>query len=102
MESYDLVCCPSRCLEGGPTAGLEAMAAGTPVIAASVGGVAELLEDGVNGRLVPPGDVDALASALADVAHHPDAIDRWRAALPRPRTMDDVAADYLRVYASRS
>ena len=44
------------------------MAAGVPVIAASVGGVAEVLEDGVNARLVPPGDVDRLAAALIEVA----------------------------------
>src|SRR5205807_2531246 len=46
LRSYDVLCCPSRCLEGGPTVGLEAMAAGLPVIAASVGGVAEVVEDG--------------------------------------------------------
>ncbi len=58
--------------EGGPTAGLEAMAAGVPVIAASVGGVAEVLEDGFNARLVPPGDVGRLAAALIEVASHPE------------------------------
>ena len=45
------------------------MAAGVPVIAASVGGVAEVLEDGVNARLVPPGDVDRLAAALDRSGH---------------------------------
>jgi glycosyltransferase involved in cell wall biosynthesis len=99
IASYDVLCCPSRCLEGGPTAGLEAMAAGVPVIAASVGGVAELLEDGVNARLVPPGDVDRLAAALVEVATRPDeTIDRWRERLPRPRTMREVAHDYLALY----
>jgi glycosyltransferase involved in cell wall biosynthesis len=91
---------PSRCLEGGPTAGLEAMAAGVPVIAASFGGVAEVVEDGVNARLVPPGDVDRLAAALIEVASHPEeTIDRWRERLPRPRTMREVARDYLDLYA---
>ncbi len=100
IGSYDVLCCPSRCLEGGPTAGLEAMAAGVPVIAASVGGVAELLEDGFNARLVPPGDVDRLAAALIEVATHPgETIDRWRERLPRPRTMREVAHDYLGLYA---
>jgi|KBSMisStaDraftv2_1062788.scaffolds.fasta_scaffold25120_3 glycosyltransferase involved in cell wall biosynthesis len=100
IGSYDVLCCPSRCLEGGPTAGLEAMAAGVPVIAASVGGVAEVVEDGVNARLVPPGDVDRLAAALIEVATHPEeTIDRWREHLPRPRTMREVARDYLVLYA---
>jgi glycosyltransferase involved in cell wall biosynthesis len=100
IASYDALCCPSRCLEGGPTAGLEAMAAGVPVIAASAGGVAEVLEDGFNTRLVPPGDVGRLAAALIEVASHPeDTICRWRERLPRPRLMREVAHDYLALYA---
>ena len=66
----------------------------------SIGGVAEVLEDGVNARLVPPGDVDRLAAALIEVASHPeDTIERWRERLPRPRTMREVARDYLVLYA---
>jgi glycosyltransferase involved in cell wall biosynthesis len=100
MQSYDLVCGPSRCLEGGPTSSLEAMAAGTPVIAADVGGVAEVLTDGVNGRLVPPGDVPALVAALTEVARDPGIIERWREHLPRVRTMHEVAEDYQTLYAA--
>ncbi len=102
LRTYDVLCCPSRCLEGGPTVALEAMAAGVPVIAASIGGVAEIVRDGVNARLVPPGDVDRLAAALVEVACHPDATVRvWRRGLPVPRTMRDVAHDYLPLYASQ-
>jgi len=100
IASYDVLCCPSRCLEGGPTVALEAMAAGVPVIAASVGGVAEVVEDGVNARLVPSGDVDRLAAALVEVASNPAAtICQWRRRLPPARTMRDVARDYLGLYA---
>jgi glycosyltransferase involved in cell wall biosynthesis len=42
----------------------ESLAVGTPVVAASAGGVGEVLEDGRNGLLVPAGDVDALAEAI--------------------------------------
>lgn len=101
IASYDVLCCPSRCLEGGPTVGLEALAAGTPVIAADAGGLAEVIEDGVSGRLVPPGDAGALAAAIEEIARNPaGTIDRWRARLPRPRTMGDVAGDYLTLYAA--
>jgi glycosyltransferase involved in cell wall biosynthesis len=101
LRSYDVLCCPSRCLEGGPTVALEAMALGVPVVAASVGGVAEVAADGVNARLVPPGDVNRLAAALLEVARDPGAtICQWKTHLPMPRTMRDVAHDYLSLYSS--
>ena len=53
--------------EGIPTVILEAMASGIPVVATDVGGVTEVVEDGVNGRVVPPLDARALSAALVDV-----------------------------------
>jgi L-malate glycosyltransferase len=50
--------------EGIPVTIIEAMAAGTPVVATAVGGVPELISDGVTGLLAPRGDEAALASAL--------------------------------------
>jgi glycosyltransferase involved in cell wall biosynthesis len=99
MAGYDLLCCPAVCLEGGPTVAIEAHAVGTPVIGTRIGGLAELVTDGVNGRLVTPGDWQALSAVMRDVAADPAAtIDAWRTALPVARTMDDIAADYERMY----
>jgi glycosyltransferase involved in cell wall biosynthesis len=58
--------------EGVPVAVIEAMAARLPVVATAVGGVGELVEADVTGILVPPGDAQALAGALADLAGDPE------------------------------
>ena len=47
--------------EGVPVVLMEAMAAGVPVVATQIAGIPELVEDGVSGFLVPPGDAEALA-----------------------------------------
>ncbi len=65
------VFCLSSLYEGLPNAVVEAMLCGTPVIATECpGGVSELLGDGARGRLVPPGDAQALAQVIADTLHN--------------------------------
>jgi glycosyltransferase involved in cell wall biosynthesis len=59
----DVFCLPSR-QEGFGIALLEAMAAGTPIVAAAAGAIPEVAPDGEAALLVPPGDADALADAL--------------------------------------
>jgi len=58
--------------EGLPRSIIEAMMAGLPVVATRVGGVPELVEDGVTGLLVPPKDPDALAEALQKLIADPE------------------------------
>jgi glycosyltransferase involved in cell wall biosynthesis len=59
-----LLAVPSLSYEGFPMTLLEAFARATPVIASRIGSLAELVEDGVTGCLVPPGDPVALAAAI--------------------------------------
>ena len=57
--------------EGLPVVLMEAMAMGRPVISTFVAGIPELVRDGVNGWLVPAGDVDALVEAISKLADTP-------------------------------
>ena len=66
------VFCLSSVWEGVPLAAQEAILLGVPVVATDVGGMPELIADGVSGRLVPSGDADALAEALQEVLTTPD------------------------------
>ena len=101
LAELDALLSPSLWFENGPTIALEAMAVGTPIIATRVGNLAELIEDGVNGRLVEAGDVGQLSAAIREAATSPaTTIDVWRRALRPVRTMDDIARDYLTIYAA--
>ncbi len=72
LGEADALLLPSRS-EGLPNVVLEAQAAGVPVAATRVGGVPELVEDGVTGLLVPPEDPAALAAAVRSLFGRPDA-----------------------------
>ena len=66
------VFCLSSDYEGLPVAMMEALALGLPVVSTEVGGVAETIDDGVSGRLVPTQDPQALAAALTEVIEDPE------------------------------
>ena len=70
LAAIDLVLMPSRS-EGLGLAAIEAVAAGRPVIAFAVGGLPEVVVDGVNGRLVRTGDHQAFASAVVETLRNP-------------------------------
>ena len=57
--------------EGTPVSAIEAMASGCPVVATRVGGLPDLIEDQKTGRLVPPRDAEALASAVLELLYSP-------------------------------
>ncbi|HSF62471.1 MAG TPA: glycosyltransferase [Gaiellaceae bacterium] len=58
--------------EGTPVSAIEALASGTPVVANRVGGVPDVVTDGVDGFLVEPGDVEGAADRLAELASNPE------------------------------
>ena len=71
LHALDVYVQPSR-FEGMPNAVLEAMAAGCPIVASGVDGHRELIQDGINGWLVPPEDSQSLAKALVAALSNPE------------------------------
>jgi len=101
MRSLDCFVLPSLA-EGISNTILEAMASALTVIATRVGGNAELVEEGLTGRLVPPADSEALATRILDYLHHPDVLRRHgkagRNRVERRFSLDRMVADYDRLY----
>ena len=71
MAALDLLVHPAR-EEGIPNVIMEAMAAGKPVVSTAVGGIAELVREGVDGRLVSPDDPAALAQVVVELIQDPE------------------------------
>jgi glycosyltransferase involved in cell wall biosynthesis len=90
--------------EGLPNAVLEAMAMGLPIIATRVSGNEDVVADGDNGLLVPPGDPHALAEAILDLVRNPDRrrafAEAARASVPERFGAGRLVADTLALYDS--
>jgi glycosyltransferase involved in cell wall biosynthesis len=98
MRRADVVAVPSIGLETGPLVVLEAFAAGRPVLGSRLGGIAEIVRDGVDGCLIAAGDVAAWTESMNALARNPARLAQLRAGIRPPRTMRDVAVDMSRVY----
>lgn len=71
LHEADLLCAPSLSGESFGMVLTEAFAAGTPVIASEIAGYSDVVDDGVDGVLVPPGDPQRLAEELQRAHHEP-------------------------------
>ena len=104
LRGYDLLAVPSQWLETGPMVVLEAFAAGVPVLGSRLGGLAELVRDGVDGLLMPPADGAAWSAALRRLSAEPDLLTHLRRGIKPPRTMyaaaEEMAALYQRLLAT--
>ncbi len=103
LDQADLLVLPSFA-EGVPVTLMEAMAARLPVVTTLVGGIPELVEDGVSGYLVPPGNPDALAGRLEALLADPALRDRMgeagRAKVVAEFDMDREAARFETLFSA--
>ncbi len=101
LAAADVFVQPSRS-EGLPMAILEALAAQTPVVATSVGGVGEAIEDGRNGLLVEPGRPDRLGAVLGRLLSDETLAERFASAgwqrAHDEFSIESMAAGYLSLY----
>src|SRR5262249_27144704 len=102
MAALDVLVLPSIRSEAISQVIPQALAVGTPVVASTVGGSPELIRDGENGRLVPPGDSRALADAILSLLRDPErarAMARAGQTMVRERyTIDATMARTTAVY----
>jgi glycosyltransferase involved in cell wall biosynthesis len=101
LRAADVCVLPSL-WEGLPLTLLEALARARPVVASAAGGIPEVVEDGVHGRLVPPGRPAPLAAALDDLQRRPEAArllgERGAARVRTEFTWARVVEDFEAVY----
>ena len=103
LHEADVLCAPSLSGESFGMVLTEAFAAGTPVIASAIAGYNDVVSDGVDGLLVPPGDPQRLAEELQRIHHEPERLGEMGEAARRsaqryawPRVADQVTAVYER------
>jgi len=103
LHEADVLCAPSLSGESFGMVLTEAFAAGTPVIASAIAGYSDVVSDGVDGLLVPPGDPQRLAEELQRAHHEPERLREMGEAARRsaqryawPRVADQVTEVYER------
>lgn len=89
LHEADLLCAPSLAGESFGMILTEAFAAGTPVLASAIAGYSDVVEDGVDGVLIPPADPQLLGERLQALSHEPE----------RLREMGEAARESARRYA---
>lgn len=100
MAANDWIAMPSTWWENAPLTIREAQAAGRPVLASGIGGMAEAVADGVDGRHVAVGDPQAWAEAIVTCTGNKELWDRLAANLPAPRGAEAVAVEYRTLFGA--
>ncbi len=79
LSTFDIFVLPSLEREGLPISTIEAMASGLPIVATNIGGIPEVVQDGMNGFLVPPRDSHALATRIIELLKDKEKVEKMGA-----------------------
>jgi glycosyltransferase involved in cell wall biosynthesis len=105
LDAIDVLVVPSRWIENSPTIVLEAFAAGRPVVATDLGGMAELVSEGKNGLLFKIDDAASLRHQLERLIVEPGLLESLAAGVPPAKSIDEemaeIVAEYERLVAAR-
>jgi glycosyltransferase involved in cell wall biosynthesis len=99
LGAYDLLVVPSQGLETGPMVVLEAFAAGVPVLGSRLGGIAELVSDGVDGLLVEADSGSAWTGVFKGLCDDRQALGQLKLSVRQPGTMAMVVAQVTSIYS---
>lgn len=98
LSQLDILVVPSLWFENAPLVVYSAQAAGVPIVASDVAGIAELVTDGENGHLYPPGDVNRLAEIISQLAQNRGQLARLSERARMPKTITTYTDELLAVY----
>lgn len=105
LAELDVLVIPSIWYENTPLVIYSAQAAGCPIVASDLPGIAEVVRDGVDGLLFPPGDTRALATLVEALCGDRQRVARLADNVPEPKSIggyvDDIEATYVRLKAER-
>ncbi len=100
LQELDVVVVPSVWYENSPNTILEAFSHRTPVVVADLGGMAELVEDGVNGLKFIPGDGSSLAAKLRQLIDDPGLLSHLREGMGPVKSVAQEMAGLLEIYGA--
>lgn len=99
FAEIDVLVVPSIWYENSPLVIQEAFASKTPVIASRIGGIPELIDDGVNGFLVKPNDIDDLYKRISQIIDNLSLIDDIRKNIRPPKNIEENAREMEEIYS---
>ena len=98
LMDLDVLVVPSLWRENTPLVVYSAQAAGCPVIASNLDGLKEIVRDGVDGMLFPPGNAEILASIISRLGKDPDLVCSLAKNAIRPKSISEYTADLITTY----